>query len=51
MGELDLVNGADVGPVAEAARRGDLDFVPIPNMLIDENKGAPEGEDDRECRV
>lgn len=50
-GELDLVNGADVGAVAEAARRGDLDFVPIPNMLIDENKGAPEEEVDRERRV
>lgn len=51
MGELDLVNGADVGAVAEAARRGDLDFAPIPNMLIDENKGAPEEEDDRGRRV
>lgn len=54
VGELDLVNGADVGAVecvAEAARRGDLDFAPIPNMLIDENKGAPEEEDDRERRV
>lgn len=53
-GELDLINGADVGAIwceVEAARRGDLDFAPIPNMLIDENKGAPEEEGDLERPV
>lgn len=38
------VDGADVGAVeymSGAARRGDLDFVLL-NILIDENKGAPE---------
>lgn len=50
-GELDLINGADVGAVwceAEAARRGDLDFAPIPNMFIDGNKGAPEEEEEED---
>lgn len=54
VGELGFVDGADVGAVeymAEAARRGDLDLVPILNILIDENKGRPEEEDDRERRV
>lgn len=55
VGELGLTNGVDVGAaeynMGEAARRGDLDFAPIPNMLIDGNKGGPEEEDDRERRV